>query len=194
MFTVLHPFRTTIDGDTYLEAIKNFVKVNHNLNLNDLIITDQKRYWKANINYKRHDSRNRIGINVTPLSDLMVPSYLRTGIVAPNIVTSPNTIVSRQGGPTIISNNGMGSPMMSPMGSPMMSPMGANMVSPMMSPMGSHMVSPMGSHMVSPMGARMVSPMMSPRIMSPNIFKDENGKEQRVVSNLQLSPTFFKIF
>nr|QFG74387.1 MAG: hypothetical protein [Megaviridae environmental sample] len=162
MYTIysrIQPFQTVIDGDTYLKAIKNYVKLNRHLNLSELIISDQNRHWKARMNYKIKDGRNRVGINVVPLQDLTVPV-----VRSPGVITSPT------------------SALVSPIRA-VVPPMGG-MISPT-----THVMAP-GTMMGSTSGiftsSGIISPVV-PMLATPNIFKDENGKEKRVV-NSAISP------
>lgn len=76
-YQVVQPFYYTISADTVNSAIKNFVKIHHDLNLNSIIIKDQSKHIQANIKYFTEDGRNRVGINTFPYSGniVMGPSY-----------------------------------------------------------------------------------------------------------------------
>ena len=56
----------SINGDSFKEAIKNFVTLNHRLDINKIIITDQQNHMEATLKYFKHDGRNKVGINVYP--------------------------------------------------------------------------------------------------------------------------------
>ena len=51
-FKIVYPFESTIYGDSFKEAIKKFIKINHNLQINKMIVTDQTRNIQAQIKYK----------------------------------------------------------------------------------------------------------------------------------------------
>ena len=63
-YQVVQPFFYTLSANTVNEAIKNFVKIHHDLNLNNIIITDQTKNYKANFKYFHQDGRNKVGINL----------------------------------------------------------------------------------------------------------------------------------
>ena len=63
LYQVVHPFQYSISADTVNEAIKNFVKIHRNLNIANIIITDQKNNYEAKFNYFMEDGRNKVGIN-----------------------------------------------------------------------------------------------------------------------------------
>ena len=71
LFQVVSPVVATIDGDTLKDAVKNFIKLNYQLNLAELIIKDQKMHMNARINYYNEDGRNKVGINVFPRDPLL---------------------------------------------------------------------------------------------------------------------------
>lgn len=68
IFHVVSPLVATIDGDTFKDAVKNFVKLHHHMSLSEIIIADQlrKNYMKANVNYYYEGNRNKVGINLIP--------------------------------------------------------------------------------------------------------------------------------
>lgn len=70
IFQVVSPFTASIGGDSFKEAIKNYIKLNRNLNINQMIVTDQTNHIQANIRRYEQDGRNRIGINMYPISTL----------------------------------------------------------------------------------------------------------------------------
>ncbi len=76
-YQVVQPFFYSLSANTVNEAIKNFVKIHHDLNLNNIIITDQTNHYKANFKYFLEDGRNRVGINTYPYSGPIVvgPAY-----------------------------------------------------------------------------------------------------------------------
>lgn len=56
----------SIDGDSFKDAVKNFAKLNYDLNLSSIILTDQARYMKANLNYFRDENKDKVGIRLLP--------------------------------------------------------------------------------------------------------------------------------
>lgn len=72
-YQVISPVVMAIDGNTFKDAVKRFVKLNYNLNLSNIIITDQSRHMRANFNYFRQDGRNRVGINMYPIAYPFIP-------------------------------------------------------------------------------------------------------------------------
>lgn len=77
IYQVISPMTAIIEGDSYKEAIKNFVKINYALNIQNMIIKDRQNHYKANINYYKEDERNKIGITIYPY-DGTVPIFKET--------------------------------------------------------------------------------------------------------------------
>jgi len=73
MYQVVSPVVMAIDGNTFKDAVKRFVKLNYALNLSNIIITDQSRHMRANFNYFRQDGRRRVGINMYPIVYPFIP-------------------------------------------------------------------------------------------------------------------------
>ena len=57
IFQIVFPFESTIYGDSFKDAIKSYIKLNHNLNISKMIIKDQTKQVQANINYYKEDGR-----------------------------------------------------------------------------------------------------------------------------------------
>ena len=74
IFQIVHPIVTTINGNSFKEAIKNFVKLNHRLNLNEIILTDQNNYYTATWKKILHDGRNKVGIDFYPTPSTVITS------------------------------------------------------------------------------------------------------------------------
>ena len=59
-----------IDGDSYKDAIKNFIKLNYAMNLHKIIVQDRynNTYHQAKINYyKDEQKKNKVGIDIYPM-------------------------------------------------------------------------------------------------------------------------------
>ena len=77
-FQVVQPFQYLVSADTVNDAIKNFVKIHRDLNISNIIITDQRNHYEARFKYFLEDGRNKVGINYYPfLGPLSIgPTYL----------------------------------------------------------------------------------------------------------------------
>jgi hypothetical protein len=87
-FQVISPMLMNIDGSDFNEAVKNFVKLNRHLNINELILTDQINNMRANIRYYNKGGRNKAGINLYPTTSRVIS-------------TIPGTSMSMMGGPIV---------------------------------------------------------------------------------------------
>ena len=67
IYKIISPFNYSIDGTTHIDAIKKFIKLNHDLNINKMIIEDRQKYYQANINYYNNNmGRRKVGIDTFP--------------------------------------------------------------------------------------------------------------------------------
>jgi hypothetical protein len=91
IFKIVSPMITTIDGDSLKEAIKNFIKINHNLNITNMIIRDQTNNIQAKINYYKEDGRNKVGINMFPVGlEYPIPVVTNGSYIPQNVIQPPN--------------------------------------------------------------------------------------------------------
>ena len=58
-FQVISPIFMQINGDSFTDAMKNFIKVNHHLQLENFIITDQIQNMMVNAKYFRQNGRHK---------------------------------------------------------------------------------------------------------------------------------------
>ena len=93
IYQVVYPIATSIYGDTFKEAIKNYIKLNHNLNINQMVVTDQTNHMQANIKYYQQDGRNRVGINMFPVPNtwpsMMIVNNNNDTYIPQNIIQTP---------------------------------------------------------------------------------------------------------
>ena len=66
LFQVVEPITMSINGDSFKDAVKNFVKINYDLSLSSLILTDQQRYMKANLDFYKKSNKGKVGISLFP--------------------------------------------------------------------------------------------------------------------------------
>lgn len=66
LYQVVEPITMAISGDSFKDAVKNFVKMNYDLSLTSLILTDQQRYMRANLNFYKESRKRKVGISLFP--------------------------------------------------------------------------------------------------------------------------------
>jgi hypothetical protein len=91
IYQIVSPIVATIEGDSFKEAIKNYVKFNHNLNIRNLIVKDQADHaYEARLRYYMENQKNKVGIDVYPYTNINYP------VIAPiNPVIAPmNSLIS----------------------------------------------------------------------------------------------------
>ena len=67
-FSIVYPYTSMIDADSFKEAIKQYVKINRNININQMILTDRMNHVNAELNYYRQNNVDKVGINMYPIS------------------------------------------------------------------------------------------------------------------------------
>ena len=93
IYNVVSPLVATIDGNSLKDAIKNFIKFNHNLNITEMIIKDQSNNIRANINYYKHDGRNKVGINMFPVGlDYPIPIVTNDIFIPQRLIEQPTNL------------------------------------------------------------------------------------------------------
>lgn len=107
LYQVVQPFFYEVSANTVNEAIKNFVKIHHNLSLSNIIISDQQAHYQANMKYFMEDGRNRVGINVNPYSGpiIMGPNYTTYVETLPGTTGIPLTPILPNNVPATIWDN-----------------------------------------------------------------------------------------
>tara|TARA_B110000971_G_C19955778_1_gene475566 strand:+ start:718 stop:1128 length:411 start_codon:yes stop_codon:yes gene_type:complete len=74
IYQIVSPVVATIEGDSFKEAIKNYVKFNHNLNIRNLIVKDQADHaYEAKLRYYIQNEKNKVGIDVYPYTNVSYP-------------------------------------------------------------------------------------------------------------------------
>jgi len=81
---IVYPINAPLYGDNFQEAVKNFVKLNYNMGLANLLVSDQDKRFQVNLRYYTEDIRNRVGFDVIPVSNnvvkLNIPLMVSTNI------------------------------------------------------------------------------------------------------------------
>lgn len=84
IYQIVSPVYASIHGDSFKEAIKNYVKFNHNLNVTNLIIKDQADHaYEARLRYYMQNEKNKVGIDVYPYTNI------KPMVVAPMVAAAP---------------------------------------------------------------------------------------------------------
>jgi hypothetical protein len=111
IYQIVSPIVATIEGDSFKEAIKNYVKFNHNLNIRNLIIKDQSNHaYEAKLRYYMQNERNKVGIDVYPYTNVSYPiiAPIPSPVIALNTpITAINTpaVVTTKNSPIIATDS-----------------------------------------------------------------------------------------
>jgi hypothetical protein len=74
LFQIVQPFAADIYGDSFKEAVKNYVKFNQNMNITNLIIRDQANHYDTRLRYYTENNKNKVGIDVYPYTNVTYPT------------------------------------------------------------------------------------------------------------------------
>jgi hypothetical protein len=101
-FSVVYPYPSMIDAESFKEAIKQYVKINHNVNINQMILNDKLSHVNAELNYYRKNNVDKVGINMYPISPnySIIPNFYGPVHVQPLIPDSINSSIMYS--PTLI--------------------------------------------------------------------------------------------
>jgi len=65
-YQFVHPFTMTLQASSFGDAVKQYAKLNHDMAINNLIVTDKIKYMKANLKYYNNGQKNKVSIALAP--------------------------------------------------------------------------------------------------------------------------------
>ena len=65
-YKIVSPMQVDIMGESVTDAIKKFIKMNHELAINKLILQDEGKRMYARIRYFEDQNKHKVGIDVYP--------------------------------------------------------------------------------------------------------------------------------
>jgi hypothetical protein len=67
-YQIVYPYPAvmSIDAESFKDAVKFYAKLNYNYSINSLIIKDQSRYMRADLNYFNEGKKKKVGISLFP--------------------------------------------------------------------------------------------------------------------------------
>jgi hypothetical protein len=74
-YRIVYPVAMPIDAKDFGEAVKKFVKLNHFMNIEQLILTDQYNHMKANISYYKKNNHRKASIELFPIDTAAVAAF-----------------------------------------------------------------------------------------------------------------------
>ena len=77
-YRVVYPVAMPIDANDFREAVKKFIKLNHFMNIEQMILTDQYNHMRANIKYYDADRRRKASIQLVPMDAAAVAAFPHT--------------------------------------------------------------------------------------------------------------------
>lgn len=97
LYHVLSPqiyYGQVVNANSFKDAIKNFVKLHHGVNLTKIIMTDQQKHMEATLEYYLKDGRNRVGINYYPASSRVIAALPLGGLIPGASLSRPIGVVA----------------------------------------------------------------------------------------------------
>jgi hypothetical protein len=70
-YQIVYPYNVPIYGDSLMEAIKNYVKINDKINFTNLIAKDQANSYEAKLRYYMQGTIPKVGIDVYPYTNVI---------------------------------------------------------------------------------------------------------------------------
>jgi hypothetical protein len=83
-YRIVHPVAMPIDANNFRDAVKKFIKLNHFMNIEQIILSDQYNHMKANVKYYDNNNRRKASIQLIPIDTASVPSYVGFSSTNPN--------------------------------------------------------------------------------------------------------------
>lgn len=74
-YRIVYPVAMPIDANDFREAVKKFIKLNHFMNIEQIILTDQYNHMKANVKYYDADKRKKASIQLLPMDATAVAAF-----------------------------------------------------------------------------------------------------------------------
>lgn len=95
-YQIVYPVRYDIYGNSFKEAVKNYVKLKHNYDINKIIIADQSNHaYEAKLRYYMENQRNKVGIDFYPYPYNNIPLLLSSNSpIIPNTLLAPMPIIT----------------------------------------------------------------------------------------------------
>jgi hypothetical protein len=142
-YRIVYPVAMPIDGNDFRDAVKKYIKLNHFMNIEQIILTDQYKHMKANVRYYNNKNHRKASIQLVPIDAGAIPAIVGfsssnpnapyPGVmpgsafaVGPSRIGGPAGIIAPApvmvGGPAMIGGPVIGGPMMGGpiIGGPMM--------------------------------------------------------------------------
>jgi hypothetical protein len=73
-YRIVYPVSMPIEGSSFSDAVKNYIKMNREMNIRQIMLTDQFKHMQANINYGYRDNgRKKASIQLLPINPSVIP-------------------------------------------------------------------------------------------------------------------------
>ncbi len=83
-FRIVYPVAAPVDGKDFKEAVKNYIKLNRFMNIEQLILTDQYNHMRANVRYLNDSGKRKASIQLSPMDAAAVAAIPPIGFASTN--------------------------------------------------------------------------------------------------------------
>ena len=98
LFQIIQPFVADIYGDSFKEAIKQYIKFNYNSDITNMIIKDQQNHYQTRLKYYKENNKKKVSIDISPYVNIPY-----SPIIAGGPIIKSNTPITFN--PAFISGN-----------------------------------------------------------------------------------------
>lgn len=95
IFNVVSPYLVSLNANDLTSAVKQFAKTYYHMKINEIIIKDQMKNYRANLQYFKNQGKPRVGIRMFPHMYPVVAST--TPINQVYMTPQPGNVVRKDG-------------------------------------------------------------------------------------------------
>ncbi len=75
-YRIIHPVAMPIDANDFRDAVKKYIKLNHFMNIEQIILSDQYKHMKANVRYYNDNNHRKASVQLVPIDAGAVSSII----------------------------------------------------------------------------------------------------------------------
>ena len=75
-YSIVSPYLVNINAGDLTSAVRQFTKLYYRMKINEIIIKDQMKHYRATLKYFKENNKNRVGIRMFPHMYPVAPSTI----------------------------------------------------------------------------------------------------------------------
>ena len=75
-YSIVSPYLVNINAGDLTSAVRQFTKLYYRMKINEIIIKDQMKHYRATLKYFKENNKNRVGIRMFPHMYPIAPSTI----------------------------------------------------------------------------------------------------------------------